>query len=50
MIVATDWVTVSALATALGTLVLAGATYLAVNRRTAPRASPSARCSPGSGR
>jgi hypothetical protein len=28
--VATDWVTISALATALGTLVLAGATYLSV--------------------
>ena len=37
MIVATDWVTISALATAFGTLVLAGATYLAV--RSANRAA-----------
>lgn len=37
MIVTTDWVTISALATAIGTLVLAGATYLAV--RSANRAA-----------
>ena len=37
MIVATDWVTISALATAGGTLVLAGATYLSV--RSAQRAA-----------
>jgi hypothetical protein len=37
VIVATDWVTISALATAAGTLVLAGATYMAV--RSANRAA-----------
>jgi hypothetical protein len=37
VIVATDWVTISALATAGGTLVLAGATYLSV--RSAQRAA-----------
>jgi hypothetical protein len=37
VIVATDWVTISALATAVGTLVLAGATYAAV--RSANRAA-----------
>ena len=51
VIVATDWVTISALATAFGTLVLARRDLpWRCGRRTARRASRSARCSPGSGR
>jgi len=42
-----DWVTISSLATAGGTLVLAVATFSSVRSPIAPRAWPSDRCSSG---
>jgi hypothetical protein len=38
-----DWVTISALATASGTLVLAVATFASVRSATGPQGSPSRR-------